>query len=149
MENSFNLDSSLSLIPTVNPLASLLCLFYKIHSEPLCSLSSFFSNPTVIQTTITLALATEIACCLSLSSLLQLSPGREEKDQRSQVIHPISQCLAGTQSFPLYLTFCHPHGWYRWSGSSVHEILLARILEEVAMPSSRGSSQPRDQIHVF
>ena len=28
--------------------------------------------------------------------------------------------------------------------SSVHEILQARILEWVAMPSSRGSSQPRD-----
>ena len=31
--------------------------------------------------------------------------------------------------------------------SSVHMILQARILEWVAMPSSKGSSQPRDQIH--
>ena len=30
-------------------------------------------------------------------------------------------------------------------GSSVHGILQARILEWVAMPSSRGSSPPRDQ----
>ena len=30
-------------------------------------------------------------------------------------------------------------------GSSVHGILQARILEWVAMPSSSGSSQPRDQ----
>ena len=30
------------------------------------------------------------------------------------------------------------------SGSSFHEILQARILEWVVMPSSRGSSQPRD-----
>ena len=29
-------------------------------------------------------------------------------------------------------------------GSSVHGILQARILEWVAIPSSRGSSQPRD-----
>ena len=29
-------------------------------------------------------------------------------------------------------------------GSSVHGILQARILEWVAMPSSRGSFQPRD-----
>ena len=29
-------------------------------------------------------------------------------------------------------------------GSSVHEILQARIMEWVAMPSSRGSSQPRE-----
>ena len=30
-------------------------------------------------------------------------------------------------------------------GSSVHGILQARILEWVAMPSSRGFSQPRDR----
>ena len=33
-------------------------------------------------------------------------------------------------------------------GFSVHGILQARILEWVAMPSSRGSSWPRDQTHV-
>ena len=33
-------------------------------------------------------------------------------------------------------------------GSSVHGISQARILEWVAMPSSRGSSQPKDQSHV-
>ena len=33
-------------------------------------------------------------------------------------------------------------------GSSVHGILQARRLEWVAMPSSRGSSQPRDQTQV-
>ena len=32
--------------------------------------------------------------------------------------------------------------------SSVHGILQARILKWVAMPSSRGSSQPRDQTHI-
>ena len=32
--------------------------------------------------------------------------------------------------------------------SSVHGILQARILKRVAMPSSRGSSQPKDQTHV-
>ena len=33
-------------------------------------------------------------------------------------------------------------------GSSVHGILQARILEWVARPSSRGSSQPRDRTQV-
>ena len=33
-------------------------------------------------------------------------------------------------------------------GSSVHGILQARILEWVARPSSRGSSQPRDGTQV-
>ena len=34
-------------------------------------------------------------------------------------------------------------------GSSVHGILQARILEWVAMSSSRGSSQPRDHTQVY
>ena len=33
-------------------------------------------------------------------------------------------------------------------GSSVHELLQARILEWVAIPFSRGSSQPRDRTWV-
>ena len=35
------------------------------------------------------------------------------------------------------------------SGSSVHSIFQARILEWVAMSSSRGSFQPRDRTHTF
>ena len=34
-------------------------------------------------------------------------------------------------------------------GSSVHGILQARILEWAAISSSRGSSWPRDQTHIF
>ena len=33
-------------------------------------------------------------------------------------------------------------------GSSIHRILQARILEWVAIPFPRGSSQPRDQTQV-
>ena len=40
-----------------------------------------------------------------------------------------------------------PHGLYL-PGSSVHGILQARILEWVAVASSRESSQPRDQMRV-
>ena len=42
------------------------------------------------------------------------------------------------------LTLCNPV-YYSPPGSSVHGILQARILEWVAMPSSRGSSSPRDR----
>ena len=34
-------------------------------------------------------------------------------------------------------------------GSSVHGIFQARILECVAMPSSKGSSPPKDGTHVY
>ena len=49
-----------------------------------------------------------------------------------------------TQSCP---TLCDPMDW-RPPGSSVHGILQARILEWVAIPFSRGSSWPRNQIQV-
>ena len=39
-------------------------------------------------------------------------------------------------------TVCSP------PGSSVHEILQARILEWIAMPFSRGSSWPRGRTHI-
>ena len=42
----------------------------------------------------------------------------------------------------LCLTLCDPMGY------TVHGILQARILEWVAFPFSRGSSQPRDQMQA-
>ena len=44
-------------------------------------------------------------------------------------------------------TFCNPMDC-TLPGSCVHGILQARILQRVAMPSYRGSSQPRDQSQV-
>ena len=48
----------------------------------------------------------------------------------------------------LCLTLCNPMDC-SLPGSSVHEIPQARILEWVAIPFSRESSQPRDQTQVF
>ena len=45
------------------------------------------------------------------------------------------------------LTLCNTMD-YSPPGSSVHGILQGRILEWIAMPSSRGSSRPRDGTHV-
>ena len=45
------------------------------------------------------------------------------------------------------LTLCNPMDCSS-PGSSVHEILQARILEWVGISSSRGSFWPRDQTHV-
>ena len=45
------------------------------------------------------------------------------------------------------LTLCDPMD-YRLPGSSIHGIFQARILKWVAIPSSRGSSQPKDQTWV-
>ena len=49
-----------------------------------------------------------------------------------------------SKSFQSCLTFCNPVDC-SLPGSSVHGILQARILERVAMPFSRGCSQPWEQ----
>ena len=59
------------------------------------------------------------------------------------VLHFMLVCLVTQSCLTLCISIdCSP------PDSSVHGILQARILEWVAMPSSRGSSRPRDQIHV-
>ena len=55
-------------------------------------------------------------------------------------------CLRA-QSLQSYPTLCDPMD-YSLPSSSVHGILQVRTLEWVAMPFSRGSSQPRDWIQV-
>ena len=57
---------------------------------------------------------------------------------------PSSACVR-VQSCP---TLCNPIDCSP-PGPSVHGILQARIIEWVAMPSCRGSSQPRDGTSVF
>ena len=56
----------------------------------------------------------------------------------------VSFCIGGGLFVQSCLTLCHPMD-HSLPGSSVHGILQARILEWVAMPSSKGSSRPRDQ----
>ena len=51
------------------------------------------------------------------------------------------------KSLQLCPTLCNPVDCSP-PGSYVHEILQARILEWVVMPSSKGSYQPSDLIHV-
>ena len=93
-------------------------------------------------------------------------PLKEEGKKRRGGIHfanglfviPVSTLLEMMklrQDTSGHLLICHPGMLSRFShvwlfathgppGSSVHGILQARILEWVAMPSSRGSSWPRD-----
>ena len=64
-------------------------------------------------------------------------------DDRKTLLYCSCSCSV-TQSCP---TLCNPKNYNR-PGSSVHGISQARILEQVAMSSSRASSQPRDWTHV-
>ena len=57
----------------------------------------------------------------------------------------VQVCVPLPQSCP---TLCDPIDCSP-PGSSVHGSLKARVLEGIAMPFSRGSSQPRDQTCIF
>ena len=59
----------------------------------------------------------------------------------------LSMMCRRARSLQSCLTLCDPMD-YSPPGSSVHGILQARILEWVAMLSSRGYSRARDQTHV-
>ena len=54
----------------------------------------------------------------------------------------LCMCVCLVMSALCYPMDCSP------TGSSVHGILQGRILEQVAISSSRGSSQPRDRTHA-
>ena len=77
------------------------------------------------------------------------SKGRESIPVTEKYIVTIIKlniCLH-TKSLQLCLTLCDPMDCSP-PGSCVHGILQARILEWVAVPSSRGPSQPRDQAWI-
>ena len=57
-------------------------------------------------------------------------------------------CFVCAKSLQSCLTLCNPMD-HSLPGPSVLGILQARILEWVVMPSSRGSSRPRDRTRVY
>ena len=69
----------------------------------------------------------------------------EEKKQGHLNIWIFILCMLSC--FSHVLTFCDPMD-HSLPDSCVHGILQARLLEWVAMPFYRGSSQPRDQTRV-
>ena len=67
------------------------------------------------------------------------TPQMEPEISRNNTLEVVSVCVLSLKLFP---TLCNPMHCSP-PGFSVHGILQASILEWVAMPSSRGSSQPR------
>ena len=69
---------------------------------------------------------------------------RMAEDEMVSITNSMDMCYACAQSLQSCLTLCDPMDC-SLPGSSVHEILQKRILEWVAMPSSRESCQLRDR----
>ena len=79
-----------------------------------------------------------------LGSLLVNFDLKEDNESSLLCVGP-EQSTCRTKKLQSCPTLCNPIE-HSPPGSSVHGILQARILEWVAMPSSRRSSQPRDQL---
>ena len=78
--------------------------------------------------------------CLSLA-VKEVPFWLGKRDKKTQINN--YACMPA-KSFQSCLTVCDPMD-YSPLDSSVHGILQERILEWVAVPSSRASSQPRDR----
>ena len=79
------------------------------------------------------------------SSLAGYSPQRPKDLDTNEVAEHACVCVLVARSC---LTLCDPVNCSP-PGSSVLGILQARILEWVAVPFSRGASQPADRLQVF
>ena len=86
---------------------------------------------------------------IPIRACFQIKPHSESSENFNTwiVFQPMNACMharsvGSVVSDSLNPMDCSP------PGSSVHEILQARILEWVAMPSTRGSSWPRDRISI-
>ena len=78
---------------------------------------------------------------------LKVVPFREIEPMGFIFIHPYSYIKVKVSVLQSYATLSNPMNCSP-PGSSVHEILQTRILEWIAISSSRGSSQTMDQTWV-
>ena len=108
--------------------------------------SKFGSFQNVVNVVTTIA---DIHCVLFMGQRLSwfftsVIPFHPLNPRRCVVVPTLLCCCLVTQSCP---TLCNPMD-YSLSGSTVHGILQANVLEWVSMPSSRESSQSSDQTQV-
>ena len=86
--------------------------------------------------------------CQEMDSLIGrkvLGNGQPNREKTSTSVIPLCHACMYAKSFQWCMTLCDTMDCSP-PGSSVHGILQARILEWVAMPSSRGSSRPRQSL---
>ena len=88
-------------------------------------------------------------CCLALSRLIFIRPFIQSSLSAGVYWEPVMLCCIVLCSIASVVSNSFVTPWAVACQAPLSMgILQARILEWVAMPSSRGSSQPRDQIHI-
>ena len=89
---------------------------------------------------------TEPVCCQTWSPCAR-EPALHNNKNHLKEVHTLQPPCFLAKSRQLCPTLCDPMD-HSPAGSFVHGILQTRIMEWVAMPSSRGSSWPRDWTRV-
>ena len=97
----------------------------------------FFTTSTTWETLSSLDIVSIV--CMSQSQSPNPSPPPAHFQKYHPSMYPILYSESEVKVAQSCLTFCDPMDY------TVHGILQARILEWVAIPFSRGSSQPRDR----
>ena len=119
---------------------------------PLSSAPTSWSSSTIFSgTPVKCPLVTEELKDFSSTVSWQFTTSREccymWASRRHFVVNIRRQCVRACWLLQSCPTVCEPVDCSP-PGSSVHGILQARLLEWIAMPSSKGSSWPRDQTHI-
>ena len=128
-----SLSPTWNALPPCPPLSGLLS-FFRCLGKYLSKMTSLFPHLHSISTTSPYFISLHISLFSTIDIFLPLSPWLECRLHKGMCACYVTSVL----SDPV-----QPHGLWP-TGSSVHRILQARILEWVATPSSRGSSWPRD-----
>ena len=127
------------------------CKFYNIVSCNTCQYWQIVLTVSANQEKRILEAKETVGASHPLVALLQPSlPSYVQFFSRNICWISVCVCVAGGAHAKLLqpcLTLCNPMDCSP-PGSSVHGILLARTLEWVALPSSKGSSRPRDWICI-
>ena len=113
----------------------------------MCSSRTLFPNQILDRTIISKRAAVFEVDTQKPANLTHLSPNLCSGTQGTKAPLRDSSACECAKLLQLCLTLCDSMDGSA-PGSSVHVTLQARILEWIAMPSSRGSSWPRDWTHL-
>ena len=116
-------------------------------TQPLDLINFFFWSIVDLQCCVSFYCKAKLFSHTYIHSFLDSFPIQAlQSIDQSPLCYTVGPCIRA-KSLQSYPTLCDSVDCSP-PDSSVHGILQARVLKWVAMPSSRGSSWPRDQTHV-
>ena len=145
---SFTVQKHFSLIQGLQLFSGFSCLLDSMASKALQGLTTIFNHSTCIFPLILHREAMELAVPWMCPAVSLTSEPLHMLYSFATLNHTHMYLCMHAKSLQLCLTLCNPLDCSS-PGSSIHGIIQTRVLEWIAMPSSRGSSQARDRTLVL